>query len=71
MSDGISPMAMEWVRSSYSGPDGGQCVEWSPAFARAHQVVPVRDSKYPAGPVLMFSPEGWAGLVEFARNANA
>ncbi|MCP3822534.1 DUF397 domain-containing protein [Streptomyces sp. A3M-1-3] len=71
MSDGIDPMAMEWVRSSYSGPEGGQCVEWSPAYAKTHQVVPVRDSKNPTGPVLMLSPEGWAGLVEFATTADA
>ena len=70
MSDGIDPMAMEWVRSSYSGPEGGQCVEWSPAFAKAHRVVPVRDSKNPDGPVMMLSLEGWTGLVEIASNAD-
>ncbi|MYY13188.1 DUF397 domain-containing protein [Streptomyces sp. SID4919] len=30
-------------------------------------MVPVRDSKVPAGPVLMVSPEAFAGLVALAR----
>ncbi|MEV7402870.1 DUF397 domain-containing protein [Streptomyces sp. NPDC091267] len=60
----------EWAKSSYSGGNEGQCVEWSPAYAIAHGVVPVRDSKTPAGPTLMLSPEGFAGLVAFARNAD-
>ncbi|MEV7346303.1 DUF397 domain-containing protein [Streptomyces sp. NPDC093544] len=59
----------EWVKSSYSGGNEGQCVEWSPAYAIAHGVVPVRDSKTPAGPTLILSPEGFAGLVAFARSA--
>ncbi|MEC4018460.1 DUF397 domain-containing protein [Streptomyces sp. H27-D2] len=62
----ISP----WVKSTYSGGEGGQCIEWSPAAAAATGVVPVRDSKNPTGPVLTFTREGWAGLVEFARNAD-
>ncbi|MBW5486757.1 DUF397 domain-containing protein [Streptomyces bambusae] len=55
-----------WVSSSFSGPDGGQCVQWNPAYASAHGTVPVRDSKSPQT-VLMLSPESWAGLVDFAR----
>ncbi|MGC5345764.1 DUF397 domain-containing protein [Streptomyces sp. DT171] len=58
----------EWVKSTYSGGDGGQCVEWSPAYAKAHGVVPVRDGKDINGPALMFSPEGFAGLVAFAKS---
>ncbi|MEO3978707.1 DUF397 domain-containing protein [Streptomyces sp. CAU 1734] len=58
-----------WIRSSYSGPDGGQCVEWAPAYASARGVVPVRDSKRTDGPVLMVSPRAFAGLVTMARGA--
>ncbi|MEU9335816.1 DUF397 domain-containing protein [Streptomyces sp. NPDC048290] len=61
---------MQWVKSSYSGPEGGTCVEWSPAHASAAGVVPVRDSKRADGPIFMFSPEAFAGLVTFARNAD-
>ncbi|MFC8077701.1 DUF397 domain-containing protein [Streptomyces sp. NPDC057307] len=52
-----------WVKSSYSGQDGGNCVEWSPAFAQAHGVVPVRDSKLADGPVLTVSPASWRAFV--------
>jgi hypothetical protein len=56
-----------WTSSSYSQNNGGECIEWSPAHAQAHDEVPVRDSKNPTGPVLMLSREGWAGLVAFAK----
>ncbi|MFE5858636.1 DUF397 domain-containing protein [Streptomyces sp. NPDC056500] len=59
----------EWAKSTHSSGDGGQCIEWSPSFAVAHGVVPVRDSKAPAGPVLMVSPRSWAGLVAIARSS--
>ncbi|OKH95579.1 DUF397 domain-containing protein [Streptomyces uncialis] len=56
-----------WIKSSHSGGDGGQCVEWAPGFVQLADVVPVRDSKVPAGPVLMVSPEAFAGLAALAR----
>lgn len=57
-----------WIKSSYSGSSGGQCVEVAPEYAPS-RVVPVRDSKQTDGPVLMLSPGAFAGLVTFARNA--
>jgi hypothetical protein len=60
----------DWQSSTYSQNNGGECIQWAPDYGRAHQVVPVRDSKNPAGPVLMLPAEGWAGLIEFARNAD-
>ncbi|MFI6524800.1 DUF397 domain-containing protein [Streptomyces uncialis] len=57
-----------WIKSSHSGGDGGECFEWAPEFGRSGDVVPVRDSKVPAGPVLMVSPEAFAGLVALARD---
>ncbi|WP_308312073.1 DUF397 domain-containing protein [Streptomyces albipurpureus] len=53
-----------WVKSSYSGPSGGQCVEWAPAYASAHGVVPVRDSKAIDGPTVAVSGPAWASFVE-------
>ncbi|MFC9651438.1 DUF397 domain-containing protein [Streptomyces sp. NPDC056937] len=61
---------LRWVKSSYSDGQGGQCIEFAPDYYAAHGVVPVRDSKNPSGPALMLSPEGFAGLVQFARNTN-
>ncbi|MEU3960562.1 DUF397 domain-containing protein [Streptomyces buecherae] len=49
-----------WRKSSYSGNNGGNCVEVAPGFAG---VVPVRDSKDPNGPALAFSSSAWAAFV--------
>ncbi|MFI1012800.1 DUF397 domain-containing protein [Streptomyces sp. NPDC020965] len=65
-----STISDDWGKSTYSGPSGGQCVEWAPAYASAHGVVPVRDSKNPAGPILTLTPTAFAGLVDFARRAD-
>ncbi|MFG3228508.1 DUF397 domain-containing protein [Kitasatospora sp. NPDC048194] len=48
-----------WVKSPYSG-NGGNCVEVAPDFP---SVVPVRDSKDPEGPVLLFPAEAWRSFV--------
>ncbi|MET8827475.1 DUF397 domain-containing protein [Streptomyces sp. NPDC004610] len=61
--------SLHWVRSSYSG-NGGSCVEWAPSHATTTGVVPVRDSKRPDGPVLMFSLAAFTDLVALARNAD-
>ncbi|MFH8616909.1 DUF397 domain-containing protein [Streptomyces sp. NPDC017979] len=52
-----------WVKSSYSTDNGGACVEWAPAHASATGIVPVRDSKVPAGPVLSFPATAFAAFV--------
>ncbi|WP_329560116.1 DUF397 domain-containing protein [Streptomyces uncialis] len=56
-----------WVKSTYSDPNGGQCVEWAPAHASATGAVPIRDSKCTDGPVLMVSSKAFAGLVTLAK----
>ncbi|GAB2800349.1 hypothetical protein GCM10027073_35590 [Streptomyces chlorus] len=56
----IDPSVVTWRKSSYSNSDGGACVEVSDDFAA---VVPVRDSKIPHGPVLVFPAVGWASFV--------
>ncbi|WP_432087411.1 DUF397 domain-containing protein [Streptomyces sp. bgisy095] len=50
-----------WRKSSYSNQDGGACVEVSDDFAPL--VVPVRDSKTPHGPALVFPAGGWSSFV--------
>jgi hypothetical protein len=52
-----------WLKSSYSGSNGGSCVEWAPTRVSATGEVPVRDSKDPQGPTLAFSPVAWAAFV--------
>ncbi|GAA1904676.1 DUF397 domain-containing protein [Streptantibioticus ferralitis] len=49
-----------WRKSSYSGENGGTCVEVADGFPG---VVPVRDSKHPEGPVLLFSAEAWTSFI--------
>jgi hypothetical protein len=51
-------MESNWRKSSYSGSNGGECVEV--AAARA---VLVRDSADPAGPVLTFTGEAWRAFT--------
>ncbi|RLL68013.1 DUF397 domain-containing protein [Streptomyces sp. Z26] len=56
-----------WVKSSHSNGDGGDCVEWAPSVASGAGVVPVRDSKVPSGPALVFPPRGWSSFVRAVR----
>ncbi|MFB6778977.1 DUF397 domain-containing protein [Streptomyces sp. NPDC056352] len=55
-----------WHKSSYSGGDGGNCLE----VADGHPgVVPVRDSKVPDGPALVFRTAAWSPFVaDLKRN---
>ncbi|KJY35230.1 MULTISPECIES: DUF397 domain-containing protein [Streptomycetaceae] len=48
-----------WFKSSYSN-NGGECVEVSASFPGA---VPVRDSKDPEGPALVFPADAWSAFV--------
>ncbi|MCP3821203.1 DUF397 domain-containing protein [Streptomyces sp. A3M-1-3] len=53
-----------WRKSSYSGTSGGECVEVADG---CHGAVPVRDSKNPAGPVLLFGAPAWRTFVDGLR----
>ncbi|WP_328687543.1 DUF397 domain-containing protein [Streptomyces caniferus] len=52
-----------WTKSSYSEGNGGECIEFSRALTQAHGLVPVRDSKDPDGPALVFPAAGWSAFV--------
>ncbi|MEV0427271.1 DUF397 domain-containing protein [Micromonospora sp. NPDC050495] len=56
--NGHRPTVSHWRKSSHSG-DEGACVEMS----RLARAVAVRDSKDPAGPVLVFPPAAWAAFT--------
>ncbi|MFF4380995.1 DUF397 domain-containing protein [Kitasatospora sp. NPDC001547] len=51
---------LEWRKSSYSGGEGGNCIEVASGLPGS---IPVRDSKDPDGPALAFSPEAWRSFV--------
>ncbi|MBF6045866.1 DUF397 domain-containing protein [Streptomyces sp. NRRL B-1677] len=67
MSPTLDLSGAEWAKSSYSNGGGGGCVEWAPALATAHGIVPVRDSKIPGGPALAFGPGAWSSFVAAVR----
>ncbi|WP_406009230.1 DUF397 domain-containing protein [Streptomyces sp. NBC_00637] len=52
-------MEINWRKSSYSGDQGGQCVEIAETLA----TVAVRDSKTPAGPILTIEPAAFSTFV--------
>ncbi|MEU3852713.1 DUF397 domain-containing protein [Streptomyces sp. NPDC029554] len=57
-----------WRKSSYSGGSGGNCLE----VAGGHPtVVPVRDSKNPHGPKLVFRATAWAAFVANLKDGTA
>ncbi|MFJ9457823.1 DUF397 domain-containing protein [Kitasatospora sp. NPDC101447] len=63
MTDRVDLSGAFWVKSSYSN-NGGSCVEAAPGFAG---VMPVRDSKDPQGPALVFPAEAWVSFVVAVR----
>jgi uncharacterized protein DUF397 len=51
---------LTWRKASYSGGNGGGCVE---VARRLPGVVAVRDSKDPQGPRLGFAPDQWRAFT--------
>ncbi len=49
-----------WRKSSYSNNDGGNCVE---VAENLPGLVPVRDSKDPHGPALVFTSAAWGSFI--------
>lgn len=74
--------ALEWFKSSYSGSDGGNCLEaaynWRKSTYSSEQggaclevaahpaAVHIRDSKNPTGPALTLTPAAWSAFARFA-----
>ncbi|MET8540000.1 DUF397 domain-containing protein [Kitasatospora sp. NPDC004799] len=54
-----------WRKSSHSGGNGGDCVEVAAEFLPG--VVPVRDSKDPHGPALVFPAAAWDSFLTAIR----
>ncbi|MEU6773339.1 DUF397 domain-containing protein [Streptomyces sp. NPDC046759] len=50
-----------WRKSSYSGGSSDNCLEVSDPARPAH--VPVRDSKNPTGPAIVFSAAAWTEFL--------
>jgi uncharacterized protein DUF397 len=59
-----------WRKSSFSGGNGGACVEVAMIPAAANggsDAVALRDSKDPVGPVLVFTPAEWLAFLSDVR----
>ncbi|MCX4745761.1 DUF397 domain-containing protein [Kitasatospora sp. NBC_01287] len=52
-----------WRKSSYSG-QGGNCIEVADGYLGS---LPVRDSKDPQGPALVFGADAWRAFVAGLR----
>jgi hypothetical protein len=70
MTEHIIPAAATlegWRRSSYSGSESGSCLE----VVDGHPAgVPVRDSKDPEGPALLFPYAAWASFVAAVKRGD-
>lgn len=55
-----SKLPVTWRASSYSSTNGGECVEVGDGVT---DVVPVRDSKDPHGPALIFPTGAFSAFV--------
>ncbi|MFF4485475.1 DUF397 domain-containing protein [Streptomyces sp. NPDC001544] len=56
-----------WRKSTYSGNEGGSCVEVLDGYPAG---VPVRDSKAPHGPALVFSASGWSAFMAAVKTSD-
>lgn len=55
-----------WRKSSYCENADGACVEISDDYEAG---APIRDSKNPHGPAIVFSPHGWSTFVTAVKQA--
>jgi hypothetical protein len=61
-----------WRKTSFSSGNGGACVEVAivpGATAGGGGLVALRDSKDPAGPALVFTPDEWRAFLSGVRGA--
>ncbi|MET9816855.1 DUF397 domain-containing protein [Streptomyces sp. NPDC006355] len=55
-----------WTKSSYSG-GSNNCLEVAHGLSA---VLPVRDSKVPAGPALVFADTAWGRFINAVKNGD-
>lgn len=59
-----SDLGVKWRKSSYSD-NGGNCIELGEGLP---DVAPVRDSKAPGGPALVFPASAWSAFVDAVKS---
>ncbi|MFC9327876.1 DUF397 domain-containing protein [Kitasatospora sp. NPDC057015] len=60
MTSNASTLPVTWHKSTHSSDNGGNCVEVGTGLPGLR---PVRDSKDPAGPALLFPADTWQAFV--------
>jgi hypothetical protein len=60
------PTGARWRKSSYSGDQGGDCLEITDT---PDATLAVRDSKIPTSPILTFEPAAFVAFVSWAKAA--
>ncbi|WP_370413164.1 DUF397 domain-containing protein [Streptomyces fradiae] len=58
-----------WRKSSYSNSEGGECLEVADTGTVPLPLLPVRDSKNPTGPVLLFPAAAWSAFMDGIKSA--
>jgi hypothetical protein len=58
---------LKWTKSSYSGAQGGNCIEVTDDDSR----VLVRDTKDCTGPMLRFTPDAWRRFAKQVKGSLA
>lgn len=61
MTTSASTLPIAWRKSSYSGDNGGDCVEVASGLPH---LTPVRDSKDPHGPTLLFPATAFTAFLD-------
>ncbi|WP_314415139.1 DUF397 domain-containing protein [Streptomyces sp. DSM 40484] len=54
---------LKWFKSSYSGSQGGECLEIAISETA---LLHIRDSKTPAAPILTVAPATWSAFLPYA-----
>ncbi|MCX4559921.1 DUF397 domain-containing protein [Streptomyces sp. GTA36] len=60
---------LKWFKSSYSGSQGGECLEIAVAQT-APAAIHIRDSKTPTAPTLTVTPTTWSAFLPHVRGGS-
>ena len=66
MENNAIPAGIQWRKSTYSGDQDGQCLEFAET---PHTTIAIRDSKNPAGPILTIAPATFTAFIGWTTTA--
>jgi hypothetical protein len=53
-----------WRKSTWSSPEGQNCIE---VAANLPEIIAIRDSKHPAGPLLVVTHRNWSAFTRAVK----